>query len=111
MSKKFNSDKAKRINRPPSGFVYTEDTPVWLSWIAPEEFNDADLFRIVVFYVFHSPCEGLSSQHKPVTEYNWNNPWGKPEYLNKKLKLATNNPNLTDRRKTPILPLKSGLNY
>lgn len=32
--------------------VITERTPEWINWIAPERFNDYDLFRIVIFSCF-----------------------------------------------------------
>ena len=66
-------------------------SPNWLKWIAPEKFNDKDLFRIVVFFVFHSPCEGLSARGKLLTEYGWNTPWKKPYWLNKQLRQASSN--------------------
>lgn len=71
--------------------IYTTRSPEWLSWIAPEIFNDNDLFKIVIFFVFHSPCANLSSMRKPLSEYNWNTPWKKPYYLNKQLKQASTN--------------------
>ena len=63
----------------------------WLEWIAPTRFNNPELFRIVIFYVFHSPSDGLSAMHKSLHEYGWSEPWKKPQYLNRKLKdLSTN---------------------
>ena len=47
---------------------YVEKTAAWLRWIVPEEFNDIDLFRIVTFYVFHSPCLSLTSMGKSLEE-------------------------------------------
>lgn len=73
---------------------YTSNSPTWLQWIAPEEFNNEELFRIVIFYVFHSPCTKLSAMGKSLAEYNWNTPWKKPYYLNKQLKQASTNFNL-----------------
>lgn len=58
----------------------------WLQWIAPEKFDDRDLFRIVIFFVFHCPCKGLSAMGKSLDEYNWHKPWEKPFCLNKQLK-------------------------
>ena len=69
--------------RQPSGCVFVEDTPAWVEWIVPEKFNNWELFRIVVFFVFHSPCVGTSSTSgcpsamgKPITEYGWSEKWG-----------------------------------
>lgn len=72
----------------------TEKKPNWLEWITPERFNDKDLFRIVIFYVFHSPCNGLSAMKKTLQEYGWNTPWRRPYKLNLQLKDASSNPNL-----------------
>lgn len=74
--------------------VYTDFNAEWLQWIAPEQFDDADLFRIVTFFVFHSPCPELSSMGKHLSAYNWNTPWRKPFYLNRQLKQASINPKL-----------------
>lgn len=74
--------------------VYVNRSEDWLRWIAPEEFNDEDLFRIVVFFVFHSPCSTLSSMSRTLDVYGWNTPWGKPYYLNKQLKRSSSNYNL-----------------
>ena len=66
--------------------IMTERNPEWINWIAPDRFNDKDLFRIVIFFVFHSPCENLSSMRKNLLEYGWTAPWKKPYYLNKQLR-------------------------
>lgn len=71
--------------------IYTDIKPKWLEWIAPEKFNDIDLFRIVIFYVFHCPSEKSSYMRKSLKEYGWNTPWRKPYKLNKQLINATNN--------------------
>ena len=65
--------------------------PAWLTWIAPEKLSDQDLFRIVIFFVFHSPCANLSSMGKTLDKYGWNSPWRKPYYLNRQLRQATSN--------------------
>jgi len=74
--------------------VTTEKNPKWLQQIAPARFEDKDLFKIVVFFVFHSPCQSLSALSKTLQEYGWNTPWKKPYYLNKQLKQASSNFNL-----------------
>lgn len=71
--------------------VYVNQTEDWLRWIAPEEFEDRELFRIVVFFVFHSPCSGLSSMGRSLASYGWNAPWRKPYKLNCQLKQASTN--------------------
>lgn len=71
--------------------MYVNKKQDWLRWIAPEEFNDKDLFTIVTFFVFHSPCKGLSSMSRTLEEYGWKSPWKKPFYLNKQLKEMSDN--------------------
>lgn len=71
---------------------YTNVAPTWLEQIAPEKFNDADLFKIVVFFVFHSPCPKQSARGKPLSEYNWNTPWKKPYRLDLQLMNASSLP-------------------
>lgn len=73
---------------------YVDRYSKWLRWIAPEEFNDTDLFRIITFFVFHSPCPNLSSMGKQLSDYGWNSPWIKPFYLNKQLIQASTNQKL-----------------
>lgn len=73
---------------------YTERNAKWLEWLTPEKFNDAELFRIVTFFVFHSPCPQLSSMGRTLNEYGWKTPWKKPYSLNKQLRQAATNYNL-----------------
>lgn len=74
--------------------IFSARNPEWMNWIASDSFNDKDLFRIVIFFVFHSPCVHLSSMGKTLSEYGWNAPWKKPYYLNKQLRQVTSNYNL-----------------
>lgn len=69
--------------------TFSDRNPDWIRWIAPEHFNDQDLFKIVIFFVFHSPCSNLSSMGKTLDEYGWSAPWKKPYYLNKQLRQAS----------------------
>ena len=77
-----------------SGYVSVEFHPEWLDYIVPERFNNADLNRIVTFFVFHSPCSELSAMSKSLVEYGWNAPWRKPQYLQRRLKAASTNADL-----------------
>lgn len=63
----------------------------WLEWIVPDKFNDKDLFRIVIFFVFHSPCPKLSAMGKSLSEYGWKTPWSQPYSLKKQLCQAASN--------------------
>lgn len=77
-----------------SGFVSVDFQPKWLDYIDPERFNNVDLNRIITFFVFHSPCSELSAMSKNLEKYGWNDPWRKPQLLQRKLKLVSNNDNL-----------------
>ena len=74
--------------------VFASRNASWLQWIVPERFNDSDLFKIVTFFVFHSPCPELSSMGRSLSEYGWTAPWKKPYYLNRQLRQAATNYNL-----------------
>lgn len=71
--------------------ITTDRNPAWINWIPPDDFDDKDLFRIVIFFVFHSPCAHLSFMGKTLSEYGWGTPWKKPYYLNKQLRQAASN--------------------
>lgn len=73
---------------------FVDKHPKWLKWIAAEDFNDTDFIRIIAFFVFHSPCPGLSSMGKMLSDYKWSAPWKLPYYLNRQLKMASTNFNL-----------------
>lgn len=53
-----------------------------------EQYGQKDIIRIITFFVFHSPCPGVSVQGKTLAEYGWHDPWNSPYYLNKQLKKA-----------------------
>ncbi len=94
--------------------VFVNENETWLRWIAPNEFSDEELFRIVIFFVFHSPCPTLSAMGRMLDEYNWHTPWRKPYYLNKHLKQISTNSNLLYTAKsyeTMSDALKSGNLY
>ena len=71
--------------------VFTDENPAWLQWIAPERFNSEELYRIVTFFVFQSPCPGLSARGRTLQEYGWTRPWAKPYYLNRQMKQSSSN--------------------
>lgn len=74
--------------------IFVDRKPEWLHWITPEGFDDKELYKIVIFYVFHSPCPQISSMERTLEEYGWNFPWRKPFYLNRHLRKASTNFNL-----------------
>lgn len=71
--------------------VFTNRNPDWMNWITSARFNDPDLFRIVIFFVFHSPCSELSTMHRTLEQYGWFTPWRKPYYLNRQLRQVSSN--------------------
>lgn len=71
--------------------VLTPRIAPWMQWITPDRFNDAELFRIVTFFVFHSPCVRQTSMGKTLKEYGWVTPWRSPYYLNRQLRQAATN--------------------
>lgn len=71
--------------------VFTNRNPDWMNWITSDRFNDHDLFRIVIFFVFHSPCSELSTMHRTLEQYGWFTPWRKPYYLNRQLRQVSSN--------------------
>ena len=74
--------------------VYTAPVPSWVSTLPPAVYNNIELFDIVKFYVFNTPCKTLSSRSITLGDYGWTSPWSKPFYLNKQLKQASSNQNL-----------------
>lgn len=71
--------------------VYANRNADWINWIAPDRFDDYDLFRIVIFFVFHSPCPKLSCMGRTLDEYGWTTPWKKPYCLNRQFRQVASN--------------------
>lgn len=70
MSEKVRQTKTKKLS--------TEITSVdadWLNNRVPNAYADEDLHRIIVFYVFHTPCKRLSKNSIQIESYGWDNPW------------------------------------
>lgn len=60
--------------------------PVWLDTIVPPEYEDEELYEIILFFVIHSPCSGQSENGISLTERGWKEkPWNSPKYLKEKL--------------------------
>lgn len=77
-----------------SGAAIVDFNPNWLDFIVTERFNNTEINRIITFFVFHSPCSGLSARSKSLDKYGWHAPWRKPQYLKQKLKAASTNGDL-----------------
>ena len=63
----------------------------WIQFESYEELNNDDFWKIITFYVFHTPCNNLSAQVKTLEDYGWVTPWLKPYKLNLQLKEASSN--------------------
>jgi hypothetical protein len=74
-----------------SGYVYSEEYPFSVDIIASSLLREVSTSQVLSRFLLRTPCPGLSTQHIPLQHYGWNNPWGKPEYLNRKLKDASSN--------------------
>ena len=62
----------KSLEERKNGYIYSPHHPGWIKRNkVPAEFGDDDLKRIILFYVFNTPCEQLSSISIPLTDYDW----------------------------------------
>ena len=68
MKKKVKKSMEERKN----GYVYSPLCPGWVKRNkVPTEFADDALKRIILFYVFNTPCEQLSSSSISLHSYGW----------------------------------------
>lgn len=68
MRKKVSKSLEERKN----GYLYSAHHPGWVKRNkVPTEFGDDDLKRIILFYVFNTPCEQLSTSSIPLKDYGW----------------------------------------
>ena len=65
----------KQQNRPPEGYITVNDSEQWLNLSFDQDFADNKFFRIVVFYIIHSPCKSGSYSRIDLEEYGWSKPW------------------------------------
>lgn len=66
--------------------VLTEKHPKWLDTVVPDSFFDEDLFQILLFYVFYSPCSKFCTQGRTLQHYGWKEkPWNTNRYLKDRL--------------------------
>ena len=63
---------SKSLEERKNGYIYSPHHPGWIKRNrVPAEFGDEGLKRIILFYVFNTPCELLSSSSIPLTDYGW----------------------------------------
>lgn len=66
--------------------ILTQKHPIWLDTKISNNAFDEDLFQIILFYVFYSPCPKYSTQGRTLQYYNWSDkPWKTNRYLKDKL--------------------------
>lgn len=69
--------------------VITMIHPDWLNTFVPDEYEDDDLYEIILFFVIHSPCKCQSSKGISLSDRGWKTkPWHSPKYLKEKLDKA-----------------------
>lgn len=70
---------AKKIKKPPhidgDKYLKVEPDEQWLHTIIGKEFYDADFYRIIYFFVLHSPCRVSSYSPRLLESIGWKNPW------------------------------------
>ena len=63
---------SKSLEERKNGYLYSAHHPGWVKRNKmPAEFGDNDLKRIILFYVFNTPCEQLSTSSIPLKDYGW----------------------------------------
>lgn len=68
--------KGKQATKASDDYITVEEDAYWLFNEIPQDFADKHFFRIVLFYVLHSPCKkGSFTRVDLEKEYNWKNPW------------------------------------
>lgn len=74
--------------------VFVEANPAWVKNGMACKSLGPILSPLLRFFVVETPAPGLSNRSVSVSEYGWDAPWRKPQYLNKKLKAASSNKSL-----------------
>lgn len=68
-----------------TGYI-SDRNPNWTQCGIPEEYYDKDFHRIMMFFVFHSPCPGRSNRMITLTDRGWKaEPWYSSSYLKEKI--------------------------
>lgn len=70
--------KPPKVNKQEYLEVATEEE--WPLWSARKGIDKDDFFRIVDFYVLHSPCRVSSYSPKKLEQYGWKNPWNSSRF-------------------------------
>ena len=65
----------KKDNNRHDDYIVVNETEEWLQRNINQEFANGDFFRIVMFYILHSPCKKGSYNPVKLESYGWKNPW------------------------------------
>lgn len=87
MAKK-KSKKPRNKKNPSETYIVVKDNEQWLNQNIEQAFSDNQFFRIVVFYIIHSPCKHGSFSGIDLEKYGWNNPWYFDKFKDKFDKVA-----------------------
>ena len=74
--------------RKSSGKLKVENSNFNIEVINEQILISKDIARLISFYIFNIPFKQLTAQAVELCEYGWNDPWNKPEALNKRMKDA-----------------------
>lgn len=67
-----------------NGYLTIRD-PEWIEVVIPKEYYDEDFYKIMMFFVFHSPCLGQSKRMITLQDRGWKKePWHSSSYLKDK---------------------------
>ena len=85
--------------------VLTSKHPKWLDNKVPESFFDEDLYRIILFFVFYSPCRNYCTQGRNLQYYGWKEgAWDSDSYLKDKLDRASQMKYFVEKKRVSDLP-------
>ena len=65
----------KKDNTLHDDYIVVNETEEWLQRNINQEFANGDFFRIVMFYILHSPCKKGSYNPVKLESYGWKNPY------------------------------------
>jgi len=85
---KKKSKKPRNKKNPSETYIVVKDNEQWLNQNIEQAFSDNQFFRIVVFYIIHSPCKHGSFSGIDLEKYGWNNPWYFDKFKDKFDKVA-----------------------
>lgn len=77
---------SKKKNKPPKvkeqEYIKIDSDEQWLHTLVGKDFYDESFYRIVDFFVLHSPCKISSYSPKTLESLGWVNPWQSSRFRN-----------------------------